>query len=42
MVVVGYGAITLPPGGSILIRLNESNGQGGFFTAGFRLQNFQP
>lgn len=40
--VVGYNAITLPPGGMILIRLNESNGRGGSFTAGFRLRNFQP
>jgi len=40
--VVGYGAITLPPGGMILIRLNESNGSGASFTAGFRLRNFRP
>jgi len=40
--VVGYNAITLPPGGMILIRLNESNGRGASFTAGSRLRNFQP
>jgi hypothetical protein len=40
--VVGYGAITLPRGGMILIRLTESNGRGGSFTAAFRLRNFQP
>ena len=40
--VTGYAAITLPVGGSILIRVNASNGCGGFFTAGFRLRNFQP
>ena len=31
--VVGYGAITLPAGGMILIRLTESNGSGKSFTA---------
>jgi hypothetical protein len=40
--VVGYNAITLRPGGMILIRLNASNGSGASFTAGFRLRNFQP
>lgn len=40
--VTGYGAITLPVGGTILIRVNASNGNGAFFTAGFRLRNFQP
>ena len=39
---VGYRAMNIPVGGSVLIRLNESNGFGSSFTAGFRLRNFQP
>lgn len=40
--LVGYDEMNVPVGGSVLIRLNESNGRGGWFTAGFRLINFQP
>lgn len=40
--VVGYGAMNVPVGGSVLIRLYESDGQGNTFSAGFRLTNFEP
>jgi hypothetical protein len=40
--LVGYDAINIPVGGSVLIRLNESDGRGHSFTAGFRMNNFQP
>jgi hypothetical protein len=40
--LVGYDAMNVPIGGAVLIRLNESNGHGGWFTAGFRMSNFQP
>ncbi|MDP9106196.1 MAG: hypothetical protein M3N49_09705 [Candidatus Eremiobacteraeota bacterium] len=40
--LVGYDAITVPTGGSVLIRLYESDGSGNTFSAGFRLTNFKP
>lgn len=39
---VGYGAVYVPTGGSVLINLVESNGQGQSFGAGFRLRNYRP